>query len=278
MKNKVPKTFFISLLLLTLVISIVSPLSYGEDISGDSINLGLYSHKLSYFHPISHVDSAGPPHYESEHFANRSKESVYQFSFKIPLIGKGLFPNIYGAYTQKAYWQVYDEVNSRPFRETNYNPELFLRLGSPIFTLDFGVEHQSNGEADPDSRAWDILYAKVGLNLSFLSIYLKGWHLYDEDQKGGVQNRYIFEKQESITHYYGYGEAQIIFRTHHFELGFYGRHNRSRKKGAYRVDLLIRGGKKIGLHAQYFRGYGDSLIDYNRLNSRVGVGFLLGQL
>ena len=59
---------------------------------------------------------------------------------------------------------------SRPFRETNYMPELFgsfrpgIELGSFRWNvLNFGYTHQSNGRADPISRSWDRLFVEAGI-------------------------------------------------------------------------------------------------------------------
>ncbi|NIP73939.1 MAG: phospholipase A, partial [Gammaproteobacteria bacterium] len=50
------------------------------------------------------------------------EEAHFQISLKSRLLE--CFP-IYFAYTQRSHWQVYDEAASRPFRETNFNPEFF---------------------------------------------------------------------------------------------------------------------------------------------------------
>ena len=63
-----------------------------------------------------------PYTYSSEYHGNRS-EAVFQISAKHRLFGS----RFYFAYTQISFWQAYDHYNSAPFRETNYNPEIFYR-------------------------------------------------------------------------------------------------------------------------------------------------------
>ena len=61
--------------------------------------------------------------------------------------------NIFIAYTQKSFWQIYDEENSKAIRENNYNPEIFYRFcpsnfkifwGIKMKAIDLGIEHESN--------------------------------------------------------------------------------------------------------------------------------------
>src|SRR3546814_1432332 len=65
-------------------------------------------------------------------------------------------------YTQSSRWQVYNGEISRPFRETNYEPEILLvfrnnyQLGGWKGRMAaVGINHQSNGRADPLSRSWN---------------------------------------------------------------------------------------------------------------------------
>ncbi|HSW34012.1 MAG TPA: phospholipase A, partial [Steroidobacteraceae bacterium] len=78
-------------------------------------------------------------------------EAKFQLSFK----GRLLTTDdrrwgLWFAYTQQSQWQLYSEDISRPFRETNYMPELFgsyrpgVELGSFRWSvLNFGYTHQS---------------------------------------------------------------------------------------------------------------------------------------
>ena len=74
---------------------------------------------------------------------------------------------LFFGFTQRAWWDVCRD--SAPFRETNYEPSLFLR-GRPTFAgreLDLlgGYVHQSNGQGGERSIGWDRLFVRARLPL-----------------------------------------------------------------------------------------------------------------
>lgn len=87
----------------------------------------------------------------------QSTEAEFQLSFKARLWAtENRRLGIWGAYTQQSQWQVYNGDISRPFRETNYQPELLLSYKPDLSfggfrwgLFNFGYNHQSNGRSDP---------------------------------------------------------------------------------------------------------------------------------
>ncbi|WP_251263085.1 phospholipase A, partial [Enterobacter hormaechei] len=87
-----------------------------------------------------------------------SAELKFQISFKTK-IAENLFGDngdIWAGYTQSSRWQAYNGEDSRPFRETNYEPEVMMvfRNGYSIGgwrgrMTGIALNHQSNGRADP---------------------------------------------------------------------------------------------------------------------------------
>ncbi len=102
----------------------------GTDQPGDNgftepIIEGFSFHKPNYALPATWSNTA--THSEDSEF-------IFQISGKLRLFESGLYvadeqeSGLYAAYTQKSFWRILDQEDSRPFRETNYNPELFYRL------------------------------------------------------------------------------------------------------------------------------------------------------
>ena len=86
-------------------------------------------------------------------------EVKFQFSFALPVWKDipHMDADLYFAYTQVAFWQLYNSELSEPFRDTNYEPEAFLLFDTDfsVFGLDnkalmVGFLHQSNGRAYND--------------------------------------------------------------------------------------------------------------------------------
>jgi len=211
----------------------------------------------------------------------REAEVKYQISFQ-GLLYKGKKYQIGGSYTQQSYWQLFNRPISSPFRETNYEPEIFIRwkeTNQPLFDLPtyyrFGFDHQSNGRSRPLSRSWNRLYAEVKL------------HDPDDRWVGAVRAWWrVPEKAASddnpdITQYYGYWQFDGRYSLDdegdqkiHVML----RNNlRVKNRSAVQVDLSWKPSyfSDFSLYAQFFGGYGENLIDYRSFNTRFGAGILL---
>lgn len=68
----------------------------------------------------------------------------------------------------KIPWQLSNSKESAPFRETNYEPQLFLGFatdysfaGWTLRDVEMGYNHDSNGRSDPTSRSWNRLYTRL---------------------------------------------------------------------------------------------------------------------
>lgn len=203
-------------------------------------------------------------------------EVTFELSFKARLwrdiFGKNLC--LWAAYTQRSFWQLYNFDDSSPFRDTNYEPELLLTLGTRLNLLGLdlrfvqaGFNHQSNGQSEPLSRSWNRVVANVGLERGDFSLLLKGWvrlHDADDDNPG-------------MTHYLGYGEVWGYYFLKRHRLGLMVRDNLNfhENRGAIQIEWSFPMFAMMAGYVQYFLGYGESMLDYNHRVHRIGIGFIL---
>jgi phospholipase A1 len=221
------------------------------------------------FTPI--FDAAGVPDQQLD-----STEAKFQVSGKLRFFStEDRRWSLYAAYTQQNQWQVYNDSLSRPFRETNYMPELFATWAPQMSfwgidwkLLSFGYTHQSNGRADPLSRSWDRLFVEGGFEKGNLAVFARAWYRIPEsDDK---------DDNPDITDYYGYGEISALYRWRANSFAASVRGNVSTGKGALQVGWFSRpllG--PIRAYVQVFTGYGESMIDYNWRQTTVGAGIAL---
>ena len=206
-------------------------------------------------------------------------EVKFQISFRdtvwedTPVLGSDLI----FAYTQVSYWQLYNVEESNPFRDTNYEPEGFFRfypgwkLGDyETDFLDVGFNHQSNGRGEGDfSREWNRVYADWRFTNDRLTISFKPWlRVTDDVQNPGIDDYYGFGE---LRFFYGIGQSRItsMFRNN-VEFS-------DTNRGAIELGFSRPLGKRLRFFVQYFHGYGESLIDYDYLNQRIGFGIMLSE-
>ena len=179
------------------------------------------------------------------------------------------------AYTQQSQWQFYSPDISRPFRETNYMPEIFgsFRPGVEIGgwqwnLLNFGYTHQSNGRSDPISRSWDRLFVEAGFERDNFVLLARAWtRITPSDYE---------DDNPDIVDYYGHGEITGIYKWRDNSFTLMGRGNLSTGKGAAQFTWASRPllGPLRG-YVQVFTGYGESMIDYDWNQTTIGVGVTL---
>src|SRR5690606_33975174 len=128
--------------------------------------------------------SPNPRNTVAEPLALDAIEAKFQVSFKTKAWENLLGDNgdIWMGYTQSSRWQVYNGEASRPFRETNYEPEVLLvfrnnyQLGGWKGRMAaVGINHQSNGRADPLSRSWNRVMFNVGLDREDWAVTFRPW-------------------------------------------------------------------------------------------------------
>jgi phospholipase A1 len=214
----------------------------------------------------------------AEDYDFENVEAKFQLSFKGRLLATDDRRwGLWFAYTQQSQWQLYAADISRPFRETNYMPEVFgsFRPGIDVAgmqwnLLNFGYTHQSNGRSDPTSRSWDRLFVEAGLERGNFVLLTRLW---TRIRPGDYE-----DDNPDITDYYGHGEITGIYHWRDNKLALMARGNLDTGKGAAQFTWATRPllGPLRG-YVQVFTGYGESLIDYDFSQTTVGVGFTLNE-
>jgi phospholipase A1 len=206
-------------------------------------------------------------------------EAKFQLSFKTK-IWQGVFGDagdIWASYTQSSRWQLYNSGESRPFRETNYEPEAMLMfntnyraLGWDGRLLGIGVNHQSNGRGDPLSRSWNRVIANVGFERDGWSVMLRPWWRIPESTN--------VDNNSDIGDYMGRAEMQLVHVRDAHEFGLLLRHSLrggDSNRGSARFSWSFPIAGHLRGYLEAFSGYGESLIDYNHNATYLGVGVSL---
>lgn len=213
----------------------------------------------------------------------------FQFSFKYRIfddhgvvaenvpIARGL----YFGFTQTSLWDL--ESNSKPFRDSSFRPTLFYswRLSDPAdrgsLGLSLGYEHESNGREDTPSRSIDTLFVRAEGRYvlpdgrTWIGIAPKLWTYLDR------------EDNPDIARYRGYGELGLrIGRDDGLMLSSLIRRGTSGKTGiqldlSYPLRTSVFSGVGAFAHLQAFRGYGETLLEYDikrRTQLRIGVSLV----
>lgn len=200
-----------------------------------------------------------------------NEEFKAQLSLKFPI-----WPHIYGStwsigasYTQLSYWQVY--TKSQYFRETNYEPALFISDHfRPSWLASAGIVHQSNGRGGTYERSWNRIYGDLTFSGQHWMIMVNPWFLIFQKDTSDVHN-------PDIAKYLGYERVVVAYRYHHQEWAMMLRNSVESKFQRSALELSYSFPIHGLLHGyvQYFHGYGQSLIEYKTKTNSFGLGITL---
>ena len=96
---------------------------------------------------------------------------------------------------------------------------------------------------------------------------LKPWWRIPETSK---------DDNPDIEKYLGNFELRLLQKYENHTFGLMLRNNlQSENYGAVQLDYTFPIGKRLRGYLQIFNGYGESLIDYNHYNKRIGIGIML---
>lgn len=210
-------------------------------------------------------------------------ETKYQLSIKVPLLEDDLFiqgDGLYFGFTVQAWWQVYADNISKPFRETNYQPEMFYMAplnwhplgGNTAFIV--GAEHQSNGRTRGLSRSWNRVYGQLLFEKDDFALSLRPWARISEKQKASPLDS-KGDDNPDIADFMGHFELGMIYHWQNLEFSLQARNNFATHNGALELGLTFPLWGKLKGYATAFNGYGESLIDYNHKQTRFGIGVAL---
>ncbi|MBT8046918.1 MAG: phospholipase A [Xanthomonadales bacterium] len=242
----------------------------------------ILAHRPNFFMPVVYNREGWSPELFRRQsgdpgFENKNVEGQFQISLKVPL-AVGLFNgrmDLYGAYTNHSFWQMYNSDFSEPFRETNHEPEVWAQfendwevLGLINTVNTFGWVHQSNGRSGVLSRSWDRLAATFVFERGRWVFAVRPWIWLTTD-KGKSDN-------PDIDDYMGHGELRAVYgrKGHVFSAMLRNQLESGFERGAVELSwsFPVFDYPYLKGYVQYFYGYGESLIDYNNKVNRIGIG------
>jgi len=216
-----------------------------------------------------------------------ANELKFQVSFKIEVVSRHAFDRIgvtpllrhigvdsvrlWFGYTQLVDWQVYNARNSRPFRETNYEPEGILTFGTGnqgngFKLINLGLSHESNGRTGSDSRGWNRVYAQGGWEWDRLSVLARAWYRLPESAD--------IDDNPDIKDYLGSGDLVARYQTTRgFVTSLLVRRRYAQLDWATPLSDAFGAAR---FHLQFSSGYGETLIDYNHGQTTIGLGVSFG--
>ncbi|MBJ7574442.1 phospholipase A [Luteimonas sp. MC1828] len=240
------------------------------------------AHKPVYLLPVFWSSDQNPspasssPGVEAQAMSVDDFETKFQISFKTKALESIFGDNgdLWMGYTQSSRWQVLNSDASRPFRETNYEPEVLLVFRNSYSLFGWkgrmaavGINHQSNGRADPLSRSWNRVMFNVGLDREDWAVTFRPWiRLSDgsDDDNPGIED-YLGRGDVTLVHTRDDGQVYSLMARHSLRSG-------DRSHGALQFDWGFPISNQLRGHLQVFEGYGESMLDYDHRATYVGLG------
>ena len=254
-----------------------------QERQAENLRYVFVAHKPSFIFPLSYSFDPNPNGNGTLDNVDNA-EVKFQFSFKLNIVENFFdhFKLAFG-YTNLSFWQLYNKQDSAAFRETNHEPELFFTYNPAGWSSEdtrliyrLGFVHQSNGKDVELSRSWNRFYIEAVKDLQYTLASLKVWHRVKEKAKKNP-NDSEGDDNPDIRDFLGNFELRLTSRYHSNIWSVLLRNNLkpSNNKGAVEITTSLPLRDNLRIYVQYFKGYGDSLIDYNYSIERFSLGFAI---
>ncbi len=235
-------------------------------------------HRPNYILPYTHNFDSDFEEYGAISRTFVDEEIKMQISLKTPLardLWRG--SSIWFAYTQQSYWQLYaEDFASAPFRETNYQPEVFWRipigrefLGWQTKEVNLGINHQSNGQTQRFSRSWNRVIGEAVFERGALEARVKAWHRIEEDEED--------DDNPDIEDYMGRAQFGLSYERgkQTFSVNVINNLRSSDNRSGVELNWMFPLVQHVKGYVQYYTGYGENLFDAENYVNRIGIGFAL---
>lgn len=180
---------------------------------------------------------------------------------------------LYLCYTQKVFWNVLEE--SLPMIDLNFNPGIGLakpvfKNGKYIGKFIFQIEHESNGRDSIESRSWNRF--SFGCDLLITNNFLahaKIWIPYIDGENNKDLLRYAGIGQigmELMSDDRRWRGSLVLVKRKTWRLNF---------NTIVEVSWQFSRKADWNLFAQYYNGYGEGLLDYNKFSSHLRTGIVI---
>ncbi|MGB7405419.1 MAG: phospholipase A, partial [Pacificimonas sp.] len=213
-----------------------------------------------------------------------------QFSFKYGLVDEDISSDedlaflrgVNFGFTQTMFWDL--GRRSSPFRSIDFQPEILYELPEPMSLTDTvsvggqaGLKHLSNGRDGFASRSFNIGYLEPKFVLADvgpgqLTFAPSAWFYFGDlsdnpdidDFRGNTAVRVAYREPDG-------------FRIEGLARGYIGTSGRgaSQLDIAYPISSGILRGVNLDLHAQFFDGFGENLLEFDRRTTRFRIGVSL---
>lgn len=175
-------------------------------------------------------------------------------------------------FTQKAFWNVFQ--NSLPIRDLNFNPgiglgHLMIRHNKYIGKSYLMLEHESNGKDSTASRSWNKVTLATAFTLS------PEWEVQFSTWIPIVDGKY----NRDLLRYKGIFQLAGNYRApnRRFNCGLILTKRKTWWSFNTQLELSYKLNPKENqfLFIQYYNGYGENLLEYNRFKSMLRIGFTI---
>lgn len=204
----------------------------------------------------------------------KTADAFFQFSIR-HRITRSILPFnsfLYFTYSQKSFWDVYDE--SSPFRDTNYNPGLgvgryVIKDNKLKGALMLSVEHESNGKGGEESRSWNFI------NMSFKYFYNMRTSIKTQIFLPYVDGEY----NKDLLHYKGYGVLSINYidkkNMWWLSVDLIPRNKIINANSHLALSYKLSSKSNQYITLDYYAGYGEGLLNYKSFTNQVRLGFTI---